>query len=111
MDNFSLLVAQILAATAAKPVMLQAGTIARTPGAYLMAYTTKGTVYVKAHGLTSINPGPFAVPRAKTVLKAGTAVRIIQLHSWPESLLDYVRIRGLGNGKFKGARVRVQLQS
>ena len=66
---------QILAATAAKPVTLTAGTLARTPGAYLQAYTSKGTVYVKAHGVTSLNAGPFAVPRAKTVLKAGTAVR------------------------------------
>lgn len=46
----------------------------RTPGAYINAYTSKGTVYVAVRGRALI-AGPFAVPRTKTVLRAGTAVR------------------------------------
>ena len=72
-----MLAVQILHATAAKPALITAGLPSRTPGAYLYAWTSKGTVYVKSHGRASLNPGPFAVPKAKTVLKAGTAVRAV----------------------------------
>lgn len=69
---------QIKRATAAKPVRLLVGMLNRTPGAYINAYTSKGTVYVTVTGRKSIVSGPFAVPKAKTVLRAGTAVRYSQ---------------------------------
>ena len=72
---FCPLVPQILRATAVKPVRLLAGTLNRTPGAYLSAYAARGTVYVAVYGRGALIGGPFAVPRAKTVLRAGTAVR------------------------------------
>ena len=65
---------QIKAATAANPVRISVGMLNRTPGSYINAYTSKGTVYVAVRGRALI-AGPFAVPKAKTVLRAGTAVR------------------------------------
>jgi len=72
--NPNITAAQVLAATAAKPVRISVGMLNRTPGSYINAYTSKGTVYVAVRGRALV-AGPFAVPRAKTVLRAGTAVR------------------------------------
>ena len=72
---------QILKATAAKPVRILVGMLNRTPGAYINAYTSKGTVYVAVRGRALV-AGPFAVPKTKTVLRAGTAVRQLR-YFWP----------------------------
>ena len=53
---------------------LSVGMLNRTPGAYLNAYTKQGTVYVSVRGRALV-AGPFAVPKTKTVLRAGTTVR------------------------------------
>ena len=44
----------------------------RVAGAAVTAYTAKGVVYVTVPG--ALVPGPFAVPRKRTVLRAGTTV-------------------------------------
>ena len=51
----------------------------RVPGAAVTAYTAKGVVYVTVPG--ALVPGPFAMPRKRTVLRSGTAVRIPQNHT------------------------------
>ena len=68
---------QILEATEAKPARIAATLLNRVPGATVTAYASKGVVYVSVPG--ALVPGPFAVPRKKTVLRSGTAVRIAML--------------------------------
>ena len=67
---------QVSKATKAKPAHFAATVINRVPGASVTAYMSKGVVYVSVPG--ALVPGPFAVPKKKTVLRVGTAVRCYQ---------------------------------
>jgi len=55
-------------------VRIAATALNRVPGAAVTAFTAKGVVYVTVPG--ALVPGPFAVPRKRTVLRAGTTVRV-----------------------------------